>query len=379
MAEKNRDNIDIFNEYDITSSARDFSLSNIVELIETGQIEIPLFQREYVWDVKRASKLIDSFILNLPVPEIFLFMDVEDGRYKVIDGQQRLMSIYFYFKQRFPRDIKKDKTARTRMHELINNNTTLLPSVIEDEKYFKLFRLEFEEDYTCKNDKKTFNELDEETKAKLRLRRSIRAQVLRQNKPDDGGSAMFEVFNRLNTGGARLTQQEIRASLFYCSFYNMMQKMNNQSLWRRLQDSTKDIHAKDIEHILTGFAFLEKEDSYFGNKQKFLNKYSRESMKFDSKKIAKMGNVFIRFIEAFENVDEKIFLLNKNFCVLIYETIFPILCADLYSKGGDIIVDVSKIKQLLTNSNFKACLEKSTSMTATVERKFSIARKILLS
>ena len=60
---------DLIMEYDITTSPRDLTPANIVDMIDSGIIEIPLFQRNYVWDIKKASKLVESLILGLPVPE----------------------------------------------------------------------------------------------------------------------------------------------------------------------------------------------------------------------------------------------------------------------------------------------------------------------
>jgi uncharacterized protein with ParB-like and HNH nuclease domain len=89
-------------EYEVTASPNDFNLLTLLNFIESGAIKIPGFQRNYVWDIKRASKLIESIIIGLPVPQIFLY---EEGRnsFLVIDGQQRLMSLYYFWKGRFPR------------------------------------------------------------------------------------------------------------------------------------------------------------------------------------------------------------------------------------------------------------------------------------
>jgi hypothetical protein len=96
-------------EYEVTASPNDFNLSTLVSFIESGAIKIPGFQRNYVWDLKRASKLIESIIIGLPIPQIFLY---EEGRnsFLVIDGQQRLMSLYYFWKGRFPR--KEHSTPR---------------------------------------------------------------------------------------------------------------------------------------------------------------------------------------------------------------------------------------------------------------------------
>src|SRR2546426_1120362 len=76
-------------EYDLTSVPNDFNVLTIYNFIESGAVKIPGFQRNYVWDLRRASKLIESLILGLPVPQVFLY---EAGRndFLVIDGQQRL-------------------------------------------------------------------------------------------------------------------------------------------------------------------------------------------------------------------------------------------------------------------------------------------------
>src|SRR5690242_15277602 len=88
-------------EYDISASPNDFNVLTIMSFLESGRVKIPAFQRNYVWDVKKASKLIESIIIGLPIPQIFLFEESRNN-FLVIDGQQRLMSIYYFIKRRFP-------------------------------------------------------------------------------------------------------------------------------------------------------------------------------------------------------------------------------------------------------------------------------------
>src|SRR5579875_215066 len=94
-------------EYDITASPNDFNVLTIHSFMESGAVKIPGFQRNYVWDIKRASKLIESLIIGLPIPQLFLYEESKNN-FLVIDGQQRLMSIYYFIKGVFPR---KEKTA----------------------------------------------------------------------------------------------------------------------------------------------------------------------------------------------------------------------------------------------------------------------------
>ncbi|ELY9224166.1 DUF262 domain-containing protein, partial [Salmonella enterica] len=82
-------------EYDITSTPNDFNVMTLHSFIESGAVKIPGFQRNFVWDMARSSKLIESLILGLPVPQLFLYEQARNS-FLVIDGQQRLMSIYYF-------------------------------------------------------------------------------------------------------------------------------------------------------------------------------------------------------------------------------------------------------------------------------------------
>ena len=72
-------------EYDITSSPNDFNVMTLYNFVESGAVRIPGFQRNYVWDLGRASKLIESLILGLPVPQLFLYEQTRNN-FLVIDG-----------------------------------------------------------------------------------------------------------------------------------------------------------------------------------------------------------------------------------------------------------------------------------------------------
>ena len=88
-------------DYDVSTSPNDFNISTMYNFIKSGVLVIPGFQRNYVWDVRRASKLVESLIIGLPVPQIFLY-EAARNQFHVIDGQQRLMSLYYFIEQRFP-------------------------------------------------------------------------------------------------------------------------------------------------------------------------------------------------------------------------------------------------------------------------------------
>ena len=91
------EDLDIDNApYEIRTLGADFSLELYSQKINSGEIRIPDFQRKYVWPIKKASKLIESFLLGLPVPQVFLFQEASKRDLLVVDGQQRLLTAHFF-------------------------------------------------------------------------------------------------------------------------------------------------------------------------------------------------------------------------------------------------------------------------------------------
>jgi len=84
-------------EYSISSYGADYPVDGLVKRIDAGSIYIPKFQRGYVWNIHRASRFIESLLLGLPVPAIFLSREQESNKMLVIDGQQRLRTLQFFY------------------------------------------------------------------------------------------------------------------------------------------------------------------------------------------------------------------------------------------------------------------------------------------
>ena len=126
-------------EYDISVIPSDFNVMTLNGLVDRGWVRIPGFQRNFVWDLGRASKLIESLILGLPVPQLFLY---EQERHKniLIDGQQRLMSIYYFIKQRFPRPKR-----RAELRNIFDTHGNIPDEVLHNDKYFQDFSLRLPE------------------------------------------------------------------------------------------------------------------------------------------------------------------------------------------------------------------------------------------
>ena len=365
-------------EYDITTSPRDLTPANIVDMIDSGIIEIPLFQRNYVWDINKASKLVESLILGLPVPELFFYTEGDDNNtYKIIDGQQRFLSIYFFVKGRFP----KSTSSRFMIRKGINEGAAL-EDLLPNNRIFKDFTLELSSDSTnpSKYHGEKFLTLDKDTQIKFRLRRFLRTVVVRQNKPDDNSSSMFEIFNRLNTGGTPLNAQEIRASLYYCDFYKMLVRINNQDNWRELLGKpTQDLHSNDIELILRSIALLHENETYAPKMVKFLNDFSQKTKKFDNEYIDYIEHLFNSFIEACSTLGDKAFFRNSRFSKTLFESVFVAAATPSFVDQKIITskIEPTSFEYLRNDEEFVSYLQSGSSSRDNITGRIKRAKEVL--
>lgn len=364
-------------EYDITAAPNDFNVITIHNFLESGAVRVPGFQRNYVWDLGRASKLIESLILGLPVPQVFLY-EVERNKFLVIDGQQRLMSIYYFIKQRFPR---KDKRAELRA--IFDEHGKIPDSVIHDDLYFENFRLKLPE--SLPNNPNRYKGLAYKTlegyKTQFELR-TIRNVIIKQNSPQGDDSSMYEVFNRLNTGGINLKPQEIRTSMYHSTFYDMLYKANTLPGWRRfLPNQEPDVHMKDVEIILRGFAMLIDAEAYAPSMVRFLNRFSRKSRANTDDKNRYLANLIESFLLACSGLSEDAFLNKKNrrFNVALFEAAFAAVCRGAFTENRILKGKVSgtQLNKLESDAEFLRAMQEGTTQTKNVKARLERAAAIL--
>jgi hypothetical protein len=363
-------------EYDVSSSPNDFNLVTLVSFIESGAIKIPDFQRNYVWDIKRASKLIESILIGLPVPQVFLY---EEGRnsFLVIDGQQRLLSIYFFFNGRFPR-----KEKRVELRAIFAQEGRIPAKILEDDTYFVPFRLQLVEslpDHPNKLSRLTYESLDD-LKSTFDLR-TIRHVIIKQTSPAGDDSAMFEIFNRLNTGGINLKPQEIRTSLYHSPFYSMIYRINAFPKWRRLIGiGVADLNMKDCEVILRSIAMLVSGSTYQPSMIKFLNQFSRQMKAAKPEQIEYLERLFSSFLDACTSLPDRCFIGNRGrFSISIFESVFAAVCGECFSQRELVTNPVPSdlIVHLKNDDEFMEAAQKTTAGKANVEKRLRIAREKL--
>ncbi len=364
-------------EYDISASPNDFNIKTLFDFISSGIVKIPGFQRNYVWDRKRASKLIESLVIGIPIPQIFLYEEAKN-KFIVIDGQQRYMTIYYFIKKRFPKEEK-----RFELRKIFEEEKGIPESVINDNQYFIDFNLQLPGQLPNKInrlDRLNYFTFDDETKTTFELR-TIRNIIIKQNFPEEDDSIVYEIFNRLNSGGVNLKPQEIRSSLYHSKFYEMVYDLNMNKNWRSFtwQDSP-DLHMKDIEILLRGFAMLVDADNYKPSLTKFINKFSNSARKYPLENTQYLNQLMLKFLDVCIPMGTKLFIgKNNRFNICVFESIFHACCEDAF-KSKDLSVKplaTDKVDLLKSDPSFNDATQSTTASSRNVALRLKRAKELL--
>lgn len=243
--------------------SRDWTIETIISQVESGNIDLnPAFQRRNVWENDKRSKLIESFIVGYPVPEVVLAeVPGKKKQYVVIDGKQRLLAIHGFFKP--------------------------------ENKYWK-GKAELK-GLTIRKDLEgvSFDKLDEDD-LRLLNNSDLRCTILSGYKTT---AVLYDVFYRLNTGSVPLSMQELRNSLHKGDFSIFITDKTNVEipLHPIMSLSGPDKRFKDIEVILKFLALNFNKDKYNGNLKVFLDgftEYANQSWPSNNDVIAKACDDF---------------------------------------------------------------------------------------
>lgn len=214
----------------------DLAVKGLSQDIESDRIKLKIeYQRKYVWDSGKASRLIESLLLNIPIPVCY-FAEDEDGAYEVIDGLQRLTTISRYLDNKF---------ALTGLSVLKELNG------------------------------KRFDQLEPREMRRLE-NRTIRCIVITEDSNPD---IKFDVFERLNTGAAMLTAQELRNSVYRGPFNDSLKELAKEQGFTALMGGTANTRMDHEELILRFFSLVQGIETYKPPLRQFLNSYMRENRK----------------------------------------------------------------------------------------------------
>ena len=250
----------------------DLVVSSLLSQIEDGTLYLlplsdrPSFQRRYVWTDKLASRLIESILLNVPIPPVYLSQN-EDFELDVIDGQQRIYSIYRYANNQFK------LTSLEVLTELNGLHFYELPS---------------------------------------RLARKLETYVLRCViiTNDSHPEIRFDVFERLNTNTMPLNAQEIRNCIYRGPLIDLLVQLAIYEPWLRiLNRSSPDKRMRGEELVLRFFAFqIKGVDGYRTPQKHWLNDVAKKGMKFPDQKIVELDSLWK------STIDECLTIFEPNEC-----------------------------------------------------------------
>ncbi|WP_328732200.1 DUF262 domain-containing protein [Streptomyces caniferus] len=226
----------------------DLSLRELVRMVTEEEIKIaPAYQRQFRWNDETQSALIESFLLGLPVPAIFVATN-RDATWDVVDGLQRICTILRFMGVDAP---ESDK---------FRFSVTPL-------KLSKLKTLESFADLS-------YEDLPRPVRMTLD-RRFLRVQVLSDKSEPE---VRYELFRRLNAGAVALTPQEIRSCIFRGPFHELLEELsqeaNFQALLKLQQQNRSNGTAEEL--ALKFFAYLDCASSFDGKVARFLNSYMRD-------------------------------------------------------------------------------------------------------
>lgn len=330
--------------YDISSYGADYDVEGLVKRLDRGDILVPQFQRNYVWNHAEASRFIESLLLGLPVPAIFLAREPKSNKLLVIDGQQRLKTLQFFYNGYFNPQKEEEK-----------------------KRIFKLIRVQSEFEGL------TYETLSENDRIKLNDS-LIHAIIIKQESPKDDDTSIYQIFDRLNSEGRSLTPQEIRAAVDHGDFIDFIKELNDYKPWREIYGK-KNSRLKDQELILRFLAFYFDGDSYEKPMKEFLNKFSQKKRKIDQIFLAQARDIFTSTIDVvYENLGREAFRPTRSINAAVFDSVMVGLARRIETSSG---LDKNRVKNayddLLSNEKYLELISQSTSDEKNVSERFQMA------
>lgn len=324
--------------FTIRSYGADYTVDSLVKRMRVGAFRIPEFQRRFVWSQKHASRFIESLLMGLPVPGIFLYKEAHSNKHLVIDGQQRLRALEAFYSGKFGN---------------------------------RKFSLEGIRDPW---NGKTFDELDPDDRLKLDDA-IVHATIFTQEEPEDVLDSIFFVFERINSGGIRLSPQEIRNCISDGPFIRLVKTLNHNESWRRVF-GPQSKRAKDEELIIRFLAMLEDRATYQRPMASFLNAYSTRKNCASPENLKALGETFIRTIEFVDRaLGKQAFRPVRSLNAAVFDAVMVGLATRLQVRGPE--PDPQAIRaaydQLLLTPEFKMWWERATANEEGVKSRMEAA------
>jgi hypothetical protein len=331
--------------YDITSFGADYDVEGLVKRLNRKDVLIPPFQRDYVWNQKEASRFVESLLLGLPVPGIFMAREADTNKLLVIDGQQRLKTLQFFYSGYFnPRE--GDRSRRV----------------------FKLANVQPQ--FAAR----TYDTLEDQDRVKLNDS-IIHATIVKQESPEGDDTSIYHIFERLNYGGRRLTAQEIRVAISHGSLVDAIKSINDTNATWRSVYGLRSKRLKDQELILRFFAFYYGADSYTRPMGEFLNKFAARNKNASAELAAAASATFSAALTTLhEAVGERLFRPERSLNAAVFDSTMVGIARRL-AQGPTTSADAVReaYESLLRDRTFQEVTSRSTADDKFVDRRLTMA------
>lgn len=322
----------------ISSYGADYSVDMLVKRMTTGAFFKPDFQRAFVWNQRQSSRFIESLLMGLPVPGIFMFKDPASSKHLIVDGQQRLTTLQFFY----------DGTFRERKFRLLD-----VAEHWEGRSYQDL-------------------NLDDRQRLDDAIIHTI---IFKQDQPEDDRSSVYEVFERINTGGVKLSAQEIRACVSHGRFIELLRELNKDAKWRRVYGRTSD-RLKDQELLLRFFALHYEAKNYRRPMRRFLNNFLDGNDMICNAREKEFRHIFEESIALVaEALGEDAFRPEKQLNTAVFDSVMIGIARRLnLKKSKPTALAVKKAyEKLLVNNAFKAAYGRATADEEQVKNRLKLA------
>jgi hypothetical protein len=314
--EEDEDNDILPPKFSISVSRRDFDVDGLVKRLRNGDIYIPDFQRAYVWKQQQASRLIESLLLGLPVPGIFLAIESETNKLLVLDGQQRLISLLSFYDGKFPNS--RISFSLKGVHPQFDGQT--YKSLVDADR----------------------RQLDNSV---------LSATVVEAHNKNE--ESIYYIFERLNTGGTLLKPQEIRGCIYHGELNNLLAQLNKTEDWLNIYGKP-DKNRRDQELILRFLALYYQSEDYKPSMKEFLNKFMSKNRHLKDISKEEMSQLFIKTIGVIsQGIGNKAFRRYKTFVPTFFESVMVSIARRLSKGDIDNFHELNKCyHQLLKDENF---------------------------
>jgi hypothetical protein len=343
----------------LSSDRLDISFGELINLYKNNELIIrPEYQRLFRWSEAQKTALIESILLSIPIPPIFVAED-KNGVWELVDGLQRVSTFISFFGELkgsgwtidYQEDIDRSGVEEEEEEEIDEENGE------ETGERKTINKWTLQEGGLVKS-LKGFNIDNLPTNLKINLKRAVcRVEILRG---ESSTSMKYELFKRLNSGGSKLTPQEIRNAIYRGvnpRLNELLLKVSQSTVFKSLTQlsSGKLNELYDQELVLRFFAFYKNAQNVNENMEKFLNDFMEITVHNASFDYDVYESLIMRVLELIYQIeDNKIFRNERNLFVPAYfEGILIGVAQNIETYAEDLELLKSKITQLKSDNDFK--------------------------